>query len=298
MISYAFVNSSTEPIYSAEQSNMLVRECHNLCDNLFKDIDAYMEHYDMFTFESDMFESVDNDEMIALEAEGKNIFTKIGEAVMNLFDRFITMMKGWVKKIKNLSFEKKSDSDKLEVMIKQHPELKEKIIANAKDFDFSEIRTLSELDEYYKKILEAENPDKKKELFEKMVKVAQGTGAVVGVGVSVIKIGEFLGSFKKNNNKVLKDAQDKTISLAKDKSSVMAKISKFERDHTAKGKSFNKDSLTDTAKQEYEGLKTELKAITKYMEYNNTCLSRYERKCHGLFKRALKAGNTAADNVK
>lgn len=298
MISYAFVNSSTEPIYSAEQSNSLVRECHNLCDDLFKDIDAYMEHCEMFSFQADMFESVDDDEILALEAERKNIFTMIGESVMHLFDRFITMMKGWVEKIKNLGFEKKSDADKLEIMIKQHPELKEKIIANAKDFDFSEIRTLSEMDEYYKKILEAENPNKKKEIFEDMVKVAQGVGAVVGVGVSVIKIGEFLSSFKKNNNKILKDAQDKTISLAKDKNSVMSRISKFEHEHTAKGKSFDKGSLTDTAKQEYEGLKTELKAITKYMEYNNTCLSRYERKCHGLFKRALRAANAAADNVK
>ena len=73
MISYAFVNSSFEPIYSVEQGGHIVNECKNICNDIINDIDHFSSYYENVMFESEIF-GMSDENVVMLESEKKNIF--------------------------------------------------------------------------------------------------------------------------------------------------------------------------------------------------------------------------------
>ena len=97
--------------------------------------------------------------MVVYEAGKKNIFTKIGEMVIALYKKFVETIDNIIDKIKTNIFNKKSDLQKLDILMKKHPELKkeeEKTLQEAlKDgiFDLRDIESLKKLDESFDEIL-------------------------------------------------------------------------------------------------------------------------------------------------
>ena len=147
MISTAFVNCDAETVYSSNYGYRIVRECDEITESVMKAIHDYESHLEEYKFESSINGEIDEEEITALEAEGDNVFKKIGNGVMNLIKKLIDMIQKFIDKIRNSGFANKSDMDKIEVMCKKHPELKEQIIANASSFDFSQIRNIADMEE-------------------------------------------------------------------------------------------------------------------------------------------------------
>lgn len=286
MISYAFVNSSFEPIYSVEQGGHIVNECKNICNDIINDIDHFSSYYENVMFESEIF-GMSDENVVMLESEKKNIFAKIGEKIITIFNKFKTMLQGLIDKLKGNDLSKKSDIDKLETMIKEHPDLKEKIIENSKDFDFSEIRTMSEMDEYYKKLLSVENPSKKKELYDKMCKIATGAVTVAAGATTIIKLGDVVNKLSKSNNEMLAKAQDKYVSLGKDLNSVNKQIADLQK--VPKGETMKR--LTPQETEYLASLRITMQAITRNMEYTQESINRYQSKSNTLLRRAISNAN-------
>lgn len=82
------------------------------------------------------------------DTDKKNIFEKIGETVINIYNKFMDFIKNIFKSINDRNIKGKSNIIKAEKMIKRHPEFKNEIITSIKDGNLSldDIKSLDELD--------------------------------------------------------------------------------------------------------------------------------------------------------
>lgn len=224
MISIAFVNGESEPILSADPCSVFIRETNALVESVQNDIKAYEEHLESFKMESSLsgFENIDT--FTALEKEGEGIFTKIGNAIIKVLTSFIETMKGFLDKFKNFGFKNKSDMDKIDAMIKKHPELKDKIVGHASDFDFKDIDSLSRMEEQFNAIMKATDTStigKIKKKFgsgaDKTVKVAAGAGTVIGLVTAVQKM-------KSNHTSMEKKLRDGYDSARKCRADILKEL--------------------------------------------------------------------------
>ena len=105
MISTAYIHEYAPHDQFMYESYYILLESKDLLTNLIQ-----MEHT---IAEKEYFgESIDN-EILVLEAEQKNIFARIGDAIINLFNSFITTIKDMAKSIKeSITGIRKNTSDK------------------------------------------------------------------------------------------------------------------------------------------------------------------------------------------
>ena len=217
MVSIAFINGGSEPVYSSDQNYSIVKECNEITESIMDAIHDYESSVEEYKFESSLTGEMDEDELVALEAKGDNIFKKIGDGVISLIKKLIKMVQGFVDKLKGNSFAKKSDLDKIEIMCKKHPELKEQIIANASAFEFNQIKTIADMEENYNKIMKMEDESKRKKAIEKFKKGAATTVGVAASAVTVIKFGEAIIRLKDAHKRMTVECQsvlDKKIERA------------------------------------------------------------------------------------
>lgn len=231
MISLEYVNGSisleTEEVCRPFESFM--ESYKNDINKMFADFGILEERV---TLESAIMGSVPESTMIVYESEKKNIFTKIGEMVVAIYKKFIEFIDSMIDKIKTYSFQKKSDLQKLEVLLKNHPDLKNEAIAafNKGALDLQDVRSLKELDEAFDEIIKLSKKkdidpkslrgkwEKAKEKFEKdekswkIVKIAAATTAVISAAVAVKTLPAVLA---KHKNNLEKDKQDSKAREAK-----------------------------------------------------------------------------------
>ena len=122
-----------------------------------------------------------------MEKEGDGIITKIGNAIINIFKSFINFLKGFKKSFSEKGFGNKSDIEKIEIMVKKHPALKEKILANAKDLNLKDIQSLAELEKAMDEIMRMQNPKSIKEKVKKTKEKIAGGVAIAAGTVTVAK---------------------------------------------------------------------------------------------------------------
>ena len=216
MISIGYVNNTLTPM-----TDMLFREYAAEMDVINSDIDFIC--YDMTMFEErvnieqEITGSVNDTLMLEYEDKKKNFFQKIGEAIITIFEKVRTAIQSAIDKVKEIAFGSKSDLQKLDTLIKKHPELKNEIVAafNSGALDMKDIKSLKELDAAFEEIIRMSKEkdidpntlkgkwEKAKKKFQEdekswnVSKIANVTKTVFTAGTLVLTFG---GVLKKNKD--------------------------------------------------------------------------------------------------
>lgn len=90
-----------------------------------------------------------------MESENKGFFEKIGDKIIELFKKFVDMIDNAIEKIKGYSFKSKDYTQKMEVLIKKHPELKDEIImaCNKGALDLNDMKSIKEMDAAFDEVM-------------------------------------------------------------------------------------------------------------------------------------------------
>ena len=210
MINIDYVNDSidleTEAIF--QPFNTFMETCKKDIDNMLIDFNVVEEKV---TLESYIMGSVPDSMMMVYESEKKNIFTKIGEMIIELGKKFAEFIDNIIDKLKTLSFNRKADLQKLDIIIKKHPELKKDETIEIEEafykgaLNLNDVKSLKELDKSVDEIVRlAKQKDidpktlkgkweKAKKTFEekseKMEKSTKGVMATIGLVIAIRTFG-------------------------------------------------------------------------------------------------------------
>lgn len=154
MISIGYVNNTLTPM-----TDMLFREYVAEMNVINSDIDFIC--YDMTMFEErvnieqEITGSVNDTLMLEYEEKKKNFFQKIGEAIITIFEKVRAAIQSAIDKVKEIAFGSKSDLQKLDTLIKKHPELKDEVVCafNSGALDMKDIKSLKELDTAFEEVM-------------------------------------------------------------------------------------------------------------------------------------------------
>ena len=156
-------------------------------------------------------ESVDG-ELLVLEAEKKNVFERIGDAIISIFQAFVDAVKNIGKSIKEsiTGIRKKSSSDKMKNLMRENPEMAEKFLSAVMSGNIkaNDIKNLDELVEEATKISnqllngkidEKTFGEKMENALKKVSENARNIASIIGlVGTTVTAI-TAVRDFRTNN---------------------------------------------------------------------------------------------------
>lgn len=219
MISMSFINSGgrNELDRIDYECQLYLESVDDLVQNIFYD---YKYKMNMVALESSIMDEVNEADMVYLEKEKKNIVEKIGSVIISIFEKVIKAIKNFQEWIKNFSFRNKSNGEKLDKLLNEHPELKDEIKESISkgDINLSDIRSLKDLDAAYEEILRMAKDEKTdgktlREKWKRAVKkfdeqnsaivkagkVAGGVTAIIGAGVAVYTLNQKIKESKLNS---------------------------------------------------------------------------------------------------
>ena len=228
MIRIDYINGD----YSLE-SYMLFRPYKTYLETCLDDLkpaySRFLSAYDRFDLEYTVMESVSDDTLFIYESEKKSFLQQVGEKILELRDKFIELVNKIIDKIKTASFNNKSNVQKLEKLIKDHPELKNETIAAFNDgtLNLTNIKSFKELDDSIDTILKMAkkgdiDPDslqgkweaaKKKfeENRDKIQKTAVAGTAVIGLGLAIATLSSKRKEAVVNNQKFGDEIRKKNV---------------------------------------------------------------------------------------
>lgn len=167
MISVSFVNNTIQPIKVNDSLIDIfntVRESENSISLLVGDYISSMEN-------NMLNEAVGLDVITedAMAEKRKGIFDKIGEATMAVFKKIQDFIQKIVRAFKDLIYRLSPVEKKLDMVIKENPELANKVLAEIDSGNLSvmDLKNLNEVDKMYNDILEAA---KRKEIDDKTLR--------------------------------------------------------------------------------------------------------------------------------
>ena len=154
MISIGYVNNTLTPM-----TDMLFREYSDEINDIYDNTNNICYEMSLLeervNIEQEITGSVDDTLVLEYEEKKKNFFQKIGEAIITIFEKIRTAIQSAIDKIKEIAFGSKSDLQKLDTLIKKHPELKNEAICafNSGALDMKDIKSLKELDAAFEEII-------------------------------------------------------------------------------------------------------------------------------------------------
>lgn len=154
MISIGYVNNTLTPMTDA-----FFKEYTAEINDLYDDINftccemALVE--ERVDIEQEITGSVNDTLMLEYEEKKKNFFQKIGEAIITIFEKVRAAIQSAIDKVKEIAFGSKSDLQKLDALIKKHPELKDEVVCafNSGALDMKDIKSLKELDDAFEEVM-------------------------------------------------------------------------------------------------------------------------------------------------
>lgn len=154
MISIGYVNNTLTPMTDA-----FFKEYTAEINDLYDDINftccemALVE--ERVDIEQEITGSVNDTLMLEYEEKKKNFFHKIGEAIITIFEKVRAAIQSAIDKVKEIAFGSKSDLQKLDALIKKHPELKDEVVCafNSGALDMKDIKSLKELDAAFEEVM-------------------------------------------------------------------------------------------------------------------------------------------------
>ena len=157
MISAAYINNGCVDSFFEKAFEQYDKEVFSLMNEANNSYVELRSKTDLIMLESEIMGELENSQTTILEAEGQSFVKKIGQTIISLFESFVKFVDSIVQKIKDFNFRLKSNEKKMNSLVKNHPELtKEKIqlLADEGGLDFSDFKSLAELDKEFFKIVE------------------------------------------------------------------------------------------------------------------------------------------------
>lgn len=237
MISVGYLNNDPSLVLCTNEGLKLEsvfdkcnEEVESAYNHMMDSLENYMITEKVFK-ESGLGEDTISEEFTALEAEKENFLKKVGDMVIKTAKELIAFISGIIDKLKNISFKKKSDLQKLDMLCKEHPDLKDKIMKSFEDGSLSlpDVKSFKDLDASFEEILnmakrkdikpgslqeKVENMKKKIDNVDKakIVKVAGATATILGAITAAVKLSDMLKKNTETNSSKLED----TIQQMKD----------------------------------------------------------------------------------
>lgn len=233
MISLAFINGEEEPIIANDpyiQFQSLLYESSCEIDNMIKSL---IDKSNSIYMESEIMGSIDNEKLVVMEAEKSNVFEKLGNAVIKIFEKLSELIQSVLNKIKAFFTKDKNELDKIDELLKKHPQLKDEIIVAWKqgDLKVADAKSLKEMDDAFNELIKMANDNSVdpntfqgkvnefKKKFEHIdesttVKVANSVNTVIKAVSAVVAI-SFL--FKESKKRLI----DLNDSIVKDKDAMV-----------------------------------------------------------------------------
>ena len=217
MINTEFVNNSVE-----FDTSDILPEFNSFMETCDKDINSMFTEFDLLhekvTLESTIIGTIPENMQIMYEDGKKNIFTRVGEMLVKFFKELEKLIDKIIDKIQEFTFKKKTDMQKLEVLMKKHPELKDEAIGAFKTgiLDLSDIKSLKELDDAFNEILKMSkkkdvDPKSLKARWEKATEKFQKEGTLVSAAkktTAVIAASVAVATFIPNCTKAIKELKE------------------------------------------------------------------------------------------
>lgn len=132
----------------------------NYLESCLNDVDSsYIDYQiaeNLVMTESTVMGEVNQEKTIYLEATQKSLIEKIGAAIIEMGKKFAEMINKCIEKLKDLTFKFKNNEKKMNVLLKEHPELaKEKIqiLCDNGGLDFSDMKSISEMNKTFNEIV-------------------------------------------------------------------------------------------------------------------------------------------------
>ena len=157
MISASYINNGCVDSFFEKAFEHYDKEVFSLMNDANNSYIELRINTDLIMLESEIMGELENSQTAILEAEGQNFIKKIGQTLISLFESFVKFVDSIVQKLKDFNFRLKSNEKKMNSLVKNHPELtKEKIqiLADEGGLDFSDFKSLAELDKEFFKIVE------------------------------------------------------------------------------------------------------------------------------------------------
>lgn len=216
MISIGYVNNTLTPM-----TDMLFREYSDEINDIYDNTNNICYEMSLLeervNIEQEITGSVDETLMLEYEEKKKNFFQKIGEAIITIFEKVRAAIQSAIDKVKEIAFGSKSDLQKLDTLIKKHPELKDEVVCafNSGALDMKDIKSLKELDTAFEEVMRMSKEkdidpntlkgkwEKAKKKFQEdektwnVSKIANVTKTVLTAGTVVLTFG---GVLKKNKD--------------------------------------------------------------------------------------------------
>lgn len=251
MISMSFINSGgrNELDRIDYECQLYLESVDDLIQDIFYD---YKYKMNMVALESSIMDEVNEADTVYLEKEKKNIVEKIGSVIISIFEKVIKAIKNFQEWIKNFSFRNKSNGEKLDKLLNEHPELKDEIKESISrgEINLSDIRSLRELDAAYEEILRMSKDEKTdgktlREKWKRAVKkfdeqnsaivkagkVAGGVTAIIGAGLAVYTLKQKIKESKLNgteSERSLQKLQRETYKTLKEQGIITDDMGKYE----------------------------------------------------------------------
>lgn len=223
MISLSYINGESASLIVGDPFIKFEQTMDTMIQEVSDKISVYNNNYMSVMTESEIMGEESNANLVALEAEGNNLFKKIGETIMKLCEETIKFISGIIDSIKNIGFKRKSDVEKLDSLIKKNPELKDKVICSFENgaLNVSDARSITELQKTFDEILklsQQENVDPKSlrgkwEAAKKKAKeidkstVVKVAGATTTVITAIVAVKSFRANINAANERNIKAKQ-------------------------------------------------------------------------------------------
>ena len=251
MISVAYINNGCVDSFFEKAFEQYDKEVFSLMNEANKSYVELRSNTDLIMLESEIMGELENSQTAILEAEGQNFVKKIGQTIISLFESFVKFVDSIVQKLKDFNFRLKSNEKKMNSLVKNHPELtKEKIqiLADEGGLDFSDFKSLAELDKEFFKIVEMSkkadvSPDSLKgkwEAAKKKLNMQDSTvktiATVASAATATISLALAIKKFKGDVAKSHKDAIVSKNQIRRVKAAAFAAISQDNPDSDNWGK--------------------------------------------------------------
>ena len=187
MISHSFINGYTGSIQLFEESSIF----DSINDNAEMVYESFIDKFNLYATESYIDGELSSDGKLFIANEGKNIFEKIGSAIIEMIKKLQETISNFIKKISGKDKEIKTDIDKISGIVKKHPELKDDIIAKweSGELYISDLKDIKDIEEAYDNLIKYANksttdPDSLKAKFDEVKeKVAKSNKSTLALGL-------------------------------------------------------------------------------------------------------------------
>lgn len=223
MISLSYVNATPMTSPFADDLFGIDRNITAIESEIDSLVNTYDSNYMMLVTESEIMG--DDSRLKAFLEENEkgenNVFAKIGRKVESLVKEVGKLITAIINKIKELTFSAKSDTAKIEKLVRAHPELKDKVLGAIETgaIDVRDFKSFQELDNTFNEIMRVSNanadPKSMKAKWEKALKKFKEAdkSALVSIAKAAVTIGGAIGIA----NKLRKEAADAQVSVSKAK---------------------------------------------------------------------------------